>query len=258
MRFSVSVGAVFQKLNMIGAMKAVRTAGLDAVEFWGWWDQDIAAIRACKRDEGLQIAALCTRFISLVDPQRRRAYIDGLKETIDVALELGCPNIISQVGDELPGVSREEQHKCLVEGLAQCAPLLERAGVTLVFEPLNTLVDHRGYYLYSADEAFLIEREVASPRVKVLYDIYHQQIMDGNLIARIGANIASIGHFHAAGNPGRHELEIGEIHYPSVLRAIDAAGYDGYVGLEYMPLHDPAEGLRALAAAYAPARNVKR
>lgn len=247
MRFSVSVGAVFHRLPMIDAMKAVRAAGLDAVEFWGWWDHDISAIKACKDDQGLQIAALCTRFISLVDPQRRAAYIDGLKQTIDVALELGCPNIISQVGDELPGVGRDAQHATLVEGLAQCAPLLQSAGVTLVYEPLNTLVDHRGYYLYSAEEAFQIQREVGSPAVKVLYDIYHQQIMDGHLISRIRDNIAHIGHFHAAGNPGRHELDVGEIHYPAVLQAIDDAGYQGFVGLEYMPIHDPAQGLRALA-----------
>jgi len=218
------------------------------VEFWGWWDKDIGAIKACKDGEGLNIAALCTRFISLVDPGLRRQYVDGLRQTIDVALELGCPNIISQVGDELPGVARDLQHSSLVDGLRECAPLLEESGVTLVFEPLNTIVDHRGYYLSSADEAFRIEEEVASPRVKVLYDIYHQQIMDGHLIARIRANIGGIGHFHAAGNPGRHELSIGEIHYPAVLKAIDEAGYQGFVGLEYVPVHDPSEGLKALLA----------
>lgn len=252
MRFSVSVGAVFNKLDMISAMKATREAGLDAVEFWGWWDKDIGVIKSCKDGEGLCIAALCTRFISLVDPGLRRQYIDGLKETIEVAVELGCPNIISQVGDELPGISRDLQHRSLVDGLKECAPLLRDAGVTLVFEPLNTIVDHGGYYLSSADEAFRIEAEVACPNVKVLYDIYHQQIMDGHLIARIRSNIARIGHFHAAGNPGRHELSIGEIHYPAVFAAIDHAGYQGFVGLEYMPVNDPAEGLKALLAGITP------
>ncbi len=248
MRFSVSVGAVFHGRSTVEAMKTTRAAGLDAVEFWGWWDQDLPAIRACQAGEGLSVAALCTRFVSLVDPAQRTAYLDALKETIDVAASLGCPNIISQVGNDRTGVSREEQHRSLVEGLRASAPLLEAAGITLVFEPLNTLVDHAGYYLTSADEAFRIEEEVASPRVKVLYDIYHQQIMDGHLISRIRGNIGRIGHFHAAGNPGRHELDNGEIHYPAVFRAIEETGYDGFVGLEYFPLRDPVEGLRQVLA----------
>lgn len=244
MRFSVSVGAVFNKLDLVGGMKAARAAGYDAVEFWGWWDQDIKQIKAARNDLGLDIAALCTRFISLVNPALRKQYVDGLKETMDVALELGCRRIISQVGNDLPGVSRDHQHKSLANGLAECAPMLEKAGVTLVFEPLNTLVDHNGYYLYSSDEAFFLEAEVGSPSVKVLFDIYHQQIMEGNLISRIRSNIGRIGHFHAAGNPGRHELDNGEINYAQVFRAIRETDYNGFVGLEYFPVRDPAEGLR--------------
>ncbi len=129
--------------------------------------------------------------------------------------------LISQVGDFRPGVSREAQHQCLVDGLKEAAPILEEAGVTLVIEPLNELVDHAGYYLIRSDEAFQIIEEVDNPRVKVVFDIYHQQISEGHVISTITTNIDKIAHFHAAGNPGRHELTIGELHYPSIFEAIN-------------------------------------
>ena len=163
-----------------------------------------------------------------------------------MAKELGCKFLISQVGDELEGVSREDQHNSIVDGLKVCAPMLEEEGITLVIEPLNTHVNHKGYYLYSSHEAFEIVDKVGSGNVKVLYDIYHQQIMEGNLISTIRNNIDKIGYFHAAGNPGRNELYYGEINYMEVLKAIRETGYNGYIGLEYFPKDDVKKGLEML------------
>ena len=134
-----------------------------------------------------------------------------------------------------------------MEGLRACAPLLEDAEITLTIEPLNTLVNHPGYYLTSSAEGFEIVREVNSPRIRLLFDIYHQQITEGNLIANLTANAPLLGHIHAAGNPGRHEL-LGEneIHYPSVFAALKRTGYDKAVGLEYFPVGDPDESLKQL------------
>jgi hydroxypyruvate isomerase len=148
------------------------------------------------------------------------------------------------VGQEIPEKPRHEQRANIVAALKAGAPIAEEAGVTLVLEPLNVLVNHKGYYLATSAEAFDILREVDSPNVKLLFDIYHQQITEGNLIANITANIGLIGHFHAADNPGRNELGTGEINYANVFKAIAATGYAGYVGLEYLPLADPAETLR--------------
>ena len=117
--------------------------------------------------------------------------------------------------------------------------MLESEGIILVIEPLNLTIDHKGYYLSKSSEAFDIVSEVGSPNVKVLYDIYHQQVTEGNIINTIRENIDLIGHFHAAGLPGRQELNRGELYYPAVFDAIDHAGYQGYVGLEYMPAGDP-------------------
>lgn len=245
---SVCIDAVFEGIAFEPACEAVKAAGIPAVEFWGWWDKDLDALQAAQPASGLAISACCTKFISLVDPALRSNYIQGLTDSIAAAQRLGVTTLISQVGDFRPGVSRDDQRQSLVDGLREAAPLLEAAKITLVIEPLNELVDHAGYYLVRSDEAFQVVDEVGSPRVKVVFDIYHQQISEGNLIRNIVSNIDKIGHFHAAGNPGRNELQRGEIHYPHVFQAIQETGFQGYVGLEYWPLDEnPVEALREVA-----------
>jgi len=128
--------------------------------------------------------------------------------------------------------------------------LRSEAGVTLVIEPLNERVDHPGYYLVRSDEAFEVIDEVGSPNVKVVFDIYHQQVSEGDLIKNITDNIDKIGHFHAAGNPGRNELSSGEINYPEVFAVIEGTSYEGYVGLEYWPKRDAAAGLFEVASLF--------
>ncbi|MDQ0058974.1 hydroxypyruvate isomerase [Paenibacillus harenae] len=123
------------------------------------------------------------------------------------------------------------------------APIAEEAGITLLLEPLNTAVDHPGYLLTSSSEAFNLIELVNSDHVKVLFDIYHQQITEGNLIRSMLGNLQSIGHLHAAGCPGRHELQFGEIHYANVIQALRSAGYSNYFGLEFFPSAQPSQGL---------------
>ncbi|RKP52986.1 glyoxylate-induced protein [Cohnella endophytica] len=246
MKLSVCVDAVYNGRGFEESVRSIGELGYDTIEFWTWWDKDLDDVSRVVREAGVSIACFCTKFVSLVDSSKREEYIQGLEESIAAAKRLDCRALISQVGNELKDVSREEQRRSLVEGLKACVPLLEREGMTLLVEPLNLLVDHQGYYLASSEEAFGIVREVGSKHVKVLFDIYHQQITEGHLISTIQANIEWIGHFHAAGNPGRHELNFGEIHYPAVFDAIRVTGYEGYVGLEYFPLREPEEGLREL------------
>lgn len=246
MRISANLQALFGDRDLKQTMETVKQLGIDTFEFWSWWDRDTDYMLEVSKEAGMKVSGFCTRFISLTDAARRDEYIQGLKESIAVAKRMGAGFLITQVGDELPGVPRQKQHDSIVAGLKECAPLLEEADLMLVFEPLNTLVDHKGYYLYSSSEAFEICDEIGSSHVKVLYDIYHQQIMEGNLIANISRNIDKIGHFHAAGNPGRHELECGEINYPGIIQAIDETGYKGYLGLEYFPVEDPVKGLKWL------------
>jgi len=241
MNLSVCIDALFSGKDFADSMKTVKDAGIKAFEFWTWENKDIQAIKKAKDKLGMDIVGFCTKFVSLVDPSQREMYLSGLKESIETAKVLGCKNLITQVGSERTGVSREEQHQSLVDGLKACVTILEKEDITLLVEPLNTITDHKGYYLSSSREAFEIIDEVASSKVKVLFDIYHQQIMEGNLISNITKNIDKIGHFHAAGVPGRHDLTTGEICYPNVFDAIDKTGFTGYTGLEYFPVDGKIE-----------------
>ena len=246
MHYSVCVPAVMGGKVHEG-MASVKKAGYDYYEFWDWWHQDVDAIKKAQEENQLQIVALCTRFISLTDPSRREDYKAGLRETIEVCHKLGCKTIISQVGNELADVSREEQHASLVAGLKECVSMLQEGDVTLVIEPLNTKIDHKGYYLWESAEAYQIIDEVGDEHVKVLFDLYHQYIMNDLVVEDILKNIDKIGHFHMAGYPGRHEPMIdSEIDYPVILKAIRESGYQGSVGLEYFPVNDRAEGLAVL------------
>lgn len=247
MYYSVCVSALFNSLPIHEGIARAKEAGYSACEFWGWWDMDAQKVHKALCDHQMKLAAMCTHFIPLNDPAKRQEYLDGLAETLEMAKYLDCQTIITQVGQDQPQLSREEQMRSTIEGLKACVPLLEDAGVTLVIEPLNTKYDHPGYFLARSDEAFAIVREVNSPHVKVLFDIYHQQITEGNLIPNITDNAGWIGHIHVAGHPGRHEpFGRNEIHYPSVLGALKEAGYTGAVGLEYFPLMDALDSLRQL------------
>lgn len=247
MNISVCIDAIFNGKDFVESMKVLNRLGIDTFEFWGWWGKDISRIKTVKEELGMNVATFCTRMVSLVDPSKRSEYLDGLRESIAVAKELNCKRLITQVGNDIEGVSRKDQHRSLVEGLKECAPILEQSGITLLVEPLNILVDHKGYYLCSSEEAFKVVEEVGSSNIKILFDIYHQQITEGNLISNISNNIDKIGHFHAAGNPGRHELDVGEINYQAIFNAIDQKGYEGYLGLEYFPSRDVVEGLKEIA-----------
>ena len=245
---SVCIEVIFRELPFLDRMDAVAEAGFTAFEFWGWRPKDIEGILKRKEERGLEVSAFCVDPMGrIVDYNTKHEFIAGVKDSIDVARKLDCSRLIVTAGNEIEGVPRKKQHRNIVRCLKQAARLVRKADVTLVLEPLNILVDHRGYYLYSSGEGFEILREVASPNVKLLYDVYHQQITEGNLIDTITKNIDLIGHFHTADVPGRHELGTGEINYANVFKKIDELGYDGFVGLEFMPSTDPGEALEKVA-----------
>lgn len=245
---SVCIDAVFAKKSFDEACALTKKAGINIIEFWDWWGKDLTALQNAQQKHELTIACCCTKFISLVDVSQRDNYLQGLKESIDAAKQLNTNVLISQVGNLIPSLSREAQTQSLIDGLKASAQLLEAANITLVIEPLNELVDHQGYFLINSNEAFDVIKAVNSPNVKVLFDIYHQQISEGNLISNILNNIDYIGHFHAAGHPGRNELQHGEIHYPNIFKAIQQSSYQGYVGLEYWPINnEPVKALNEVA-----------
>lgn len=249
LKLSACVEMIFRELPFAERLEKVAAAGLPAFEFWGTAGKDFDAIAKKQRELGLACATFVgSGGVPLVAAERRADFLGELAKAIEVAKKLDCRTLIVTTGNELPGVSREAQRDAVVAALRAAAPVCEAAGITLVLEPLNVLVDHQGYFLPTSAEGFAILDEVGSKSVKMLYDIYHQQVTEGNLIATITANVGKIGHFHVADVPGRHEPGTGEINYRNVFKAIDAAGYAGFTGLEYRPQADAAATLTAVKA----------
>jgi hydroxypyruvate isomerase len=248
MKLSVCVEMIFTDLPFTERIAAVAEAGYGAFEFWGWRNKDLPAVKEATRRAQLSVAgiAMDTRGL-LVDPATHRQIVADAQQTFAVARDLGCPTVLTTTGNERAGVARAEQHAAIVAGLRAVAPHAEAAGVTVALEPLNLLVDHAGYYLASADEGAAIVREVDSPAVRLLFDIYHQQITEGNITARLDACKDLIGHIHIAGVPGRHEPGSGELNYPFLMERLRAWPYTRYVGLEYRPVGGSRESLRQTA-----------
>ncbi len=169
---------------------------------------------------------------------------DEIAASLETARQYEIPNLIVFSGNR-DGKSEQEGAANTIEGLNLVKQMAEEAGVTLILELLNSKVDHPGYQCDHTSWGVQVVSAVNSPRVKLLYDIYHMQIMEGDLIRTIRAHIAHIGHFHTAGNPGRGDLdETQEIFYPAIARAINELGYTGWVGHEYGPKKPPLESLK--------------
>ena len=257
-RIDVCIEAVFTDLPLVERAKRVRDAGFDAVEFWfydmGGEDRGIPALGKFCAENGILINNAVVNAPdgsiggSLVDPTDRPGYIARLKETIKVCKDINCRAAITCTGNARPGVSYASQKRSVIDTLKAAAEVAEAEDFQLFLEPLNTLVDHHGYFLWSAEDAGDICRQVGSPRVRLLFDVYHMQIMGGNVIARIEELMDVIGHFHSAGVPGRHDLDIGELNYPNILKAIEGFGYKGLFGLEYWPAGDEMESLKRMRA----------
>ena len=194
----------------------------------------------------------------LNNPRYQASVIETTKQVMDACSEEGIPSVIAFNGykwndaedPESGEISRDEGARNTIAGLKQLAAYGEEKGVTVCLEMLNTRDDthpmkgHPGYQGDDIEYCADIIREVGSPRAKLLFDIYHVQIMNGDVIRRIRTMADLIGHVHTAGNPGRNELHLKqEIHYPSVMEALVESGYQGYVGQEFIPTRDPLDSL---------------
>ena len=180
----------------------------------------------------------------LTDPANREQWLERVRMTIDFTKEAGIPATIVCTGNVVEGMSDKEMMQSVIDGLRATVELAEKAQVTLLLEPLNDTYDHPGYWLTGSDRGAEICRAVGSERMRLLFDCYHMQIMEGDLVKHIERNLDVIGHFHSAGVPGRHELYNGEINYPFLISRIEKFGYRGVFGLEYAPSIDAEISLR--------------
>jgi len=258
LRLSITWG-MLGRMPVPEALALLNRLGYDAYEMFDWRDPAVLeTFVAEKKRSPLFCACLVANKgvtapgCGLVNPREREGFLREIAASIEPAKKMDCQQLVVLTGNELGGMPRSQQMANAVAALREAAPILEKNGVAAIIEILNTYVDHAGYFLYFVrDGAELVER-VGSPNVKLLFDIYHVQIMEGNLINNIRSNIDRIGHFHVGDVPGRHEPGTGEINYRNVFKAIYELGdrFQGTAALEYnplAPLQDDLAAMRALA-----------
>ena len=241
MKFDVCVETVFPDLPVGERIAKIAQCGYKTVEFW-FQDMSVAgAINDACAQNGVTVNNVVVNAPdgslggAPVNAADYNKYLERLEETIAFTKAIGCHKGITCTGNLQPGLTRAQMRANLEKAMGDAAKIAEQHDFTLLLECLNTHVDHAGYYLDSSHEGADIVRSINSPNFRLLYDVYHMQIMEGNLISNIEKHIDTIGHFHSAGVPGRHELFGNEINYQEIVRRIDAMGYDGCFGLEYFP-----------------------
>jgi hydroxypyruvate isomerase len=234
-------------------LETASRAGLESVELVAehiaWTDARIASMKKLARSLKLGMDTLIAtpdwkqRPVSMVRPEQRELFLADVRAAIRSALELEIPQIILISGDEVPGQPREQQYASLLESARRAGDLAARANLTLIIEPLNSKVDHQDVFLTTCVEGLKLVRQVDNPHVKLLFDIYHEQVQNGNVIRTLTAAAPNVAVFHIADNPGRHDPGTGEMNYPNIYRAIKQTGYQGYVTMEYLPQGDQTASL---------------
>lgn len=227
-------------------IRAAQAEGISCVEFWTWRDKDLNSITQALQETGIRVSCLLLDpKTGIVDPANREAFLQALRETAVVAQRLEAESLIVLTGQTHENLSRQAQHAAVVAALKAAAPIAADAGLTLLLEPLNTVVDHPGYFLDSTVEGLDIVEEVGSPAVRLLYDLYHSAMMQEATADVLAGRGHLIGHVHIADAPGRHEPGSGTIDWAVSLSEIRKAGYEGMIGLEFRPSARTTEALAA-------------
>jgi hydroxypyruvate isomerase len=230
----------YDKIPLDDLCVAAKGMGFRSVELLG--EQDWATVKK----HGLTCAMAngpSTIRVGFNRPSEHDRLVAESERLLPLVAAAGLPNMIVFSGNR-DGMSDAEGLEHCARGLARVTPVAERLGVTVCMELLNSKVDHKDYMCDHTAWGAELVRRVGSPRFKLLYDIYHMQIMEGDVIRTIRDNFAHIGHFHTGGVPGRNEIDAGqELQYPTIMRAIADLGYAGFVGQEFIPKREPLVSL---------------
>jgi hydroxypyruvate isomerase len=242
LRFDLNISILLKEVPFLERFERAANLGFAAVEFWWPGEEHLSATAGRLRATGLAVALMNFDAGNMAagergflnDPVQQEQFRANVPVAIAFARQIGCPQLNALVGNNIPGESREAQMERVRKNLGWAADQAAAAGLGVVVESLNVFENPR-YLLTNTRETLKLLNEVNRPNLKYQYDIYHMQRMEGNIIATLREHIAQIGHIQLADSPGRNEPGTGEIHYPHVLAALDALGYQGYVGLEYNP-----------------------
>jgi hydroxypyruvate isomerase len=252
-KFSANLTMLFTERPFLDRFEAAARAGFRAVEYVGPYDFPAAEIAARLEANGLTQAlfnlpagdwATGERGLACL-PDRVAEFRAGVDTAIKYADALQCRMVNCLAGIPARGTTASEARRTLIDNFRYAARRLESAGVLMVVEPINPF-DMPGFFLNDSASTLEAIDEAGDANIKLQYDVYHMQRMEGELALTIERHLARIGHIQIAGNPGRHEPDIGEINYPFLLERIDALGYDGWVGAEYRPSGRTENGLNWL------------
>ncbi|MDP3535163.1 MAG: hydroxypyruvate isomerase [Halomonas sp.] len=255
-KFAANLSMLFTEVDFLDRFKAAADAGFKGVEYLFPYDYPAADIKQRLDANGLSQVLFNLpagdwgageRGIAC-HPNRVEEFRAGVDKAIEYAKVLGNTQVNCLVGIKPDGVSGDEAHKTVVENLRFAAEKLKAAGILLIAEPINTR-DIPGFFLNRTEQALALFDEVGSDNLKLQYDIYHMQIMEGDLAPTIEKHLARIAHVQLADNPGRHEPGTGEINYPFLFAHLERLGYDGWIGCEYKPKAGTTQGLGWLDSA---------
>ena len=246
--FSVMLWTVEPKLPFEQRIAKVSEAAYHAVElveeYKDWRKDDFAAARKQFHQLGIVVDACSGIHASLCDPAQRDALLAEIRAKLPVLAELECSRLILLTGNLVPGLSREKMHANCVEVLKRVSDIVAPQKVELLLENIDP-EENPKYFLTSVAEGFQVIREVGNPHVRFLYDFFHEQIAEGNLISKLEQNLDLTGLVHIADVPGRHEPGTGEINYATIFRKLGQLGYSRYVAMEFIPTGDVVTSLRA-------------
>ena len=255
---SVCVEPIFDNLPLDQRVKEVNQRGFLA-EFWQWENYPAETIDAIAADPDSRISNFGGSIAgSMVHPDGAEAYVDGVERSAAVAKKLRCEKLSITTGYHGPKgevIHPIAEHPATLwitayKTLCKVAEIAERFNLIICLESLNTKVDHAGYPLPRVQDAARLVEAVGSPRVKILFDIYHVQVEEGNVIQTLRDYSDFIAHVHVADVPGRHEPGTGEINYPRVVQALRDINYEGTVGLEAWPESDDLQALERFRKAF--------
>jgi hydroxypyruvate isomerase len=256
MKKSVCIEMLFCEVPFDDRFGLARESGFDYIEFWSWKDKDIQKIKDRCRAHDLKIASFSgDQDFSMIDADQQADYVAFVEESIETARFLSCSNLVIHsnalgengvVINHYPDIAFADKIAAMLEVLKTLAVAAEKSNVTLVLEALNTVVDHSGNFLASSRQAAELIRSINCPHIKILYDIYHMQIMEGNIIDTLNRYIDTIGYIHIADVPGRHEPGTGEINFANVFKSLKKLKYDGIIGFELLPLKDSATAVQRI------------
>jgi len=243
MKLSVCVDMMFSYCDFNERFAEVKKCGINTIEFWKWTSKDIDKIIDSKMDVSIfnidsvdeQLSYDLSR--GILNDGRAEEFLKALEESIPVYKRLNAKAMIVLIGEHKE-YCEENVLKCLMAA----KPIVENEGITLIIEPLNN-IDRVGYSMPYAGPVFELLKKVGSPNIKMLYDIYHQNMMGDFSLEEIRENIDVIGHFHVADAPGRHEPGSGSVDYVHIISEINKLPYDGYIGLEYRATKPDGETL---------------